>query len=393
MGVPLSSSGVPPFPAYPSAPSASAPTPAAAWPPSSAYADPHAFLYAPPHADPLSNSEERSPDADQPSFDLSAPPLSLDSFRSEYQRMMEYICGLFPQAAGAPPVTPPLRALFESFFAASTPSQQSLSFNWFDRVRTALVDADAHMASGRSNRYLPPRHISYVVHGEHASGKAVPINESLLAHFDKPLRPSLLVGLAVCDSMALEASFCAQSEALSYSMWVLSGLLGFVCPQGFTPADPALFNQLVMALSKSFAHQTQVSASHTAYICHKWLEFYLSHLPTYFSNVTKCSMLSSPAVFVDSLFREEDVTRFLDATRSSSSLRSQQAMVDVASRQSSTSSSRARRYSPSRSPYRSPARRRRQASGLPSRPQKKVQFDSQAPSSAMKSPCKSHFRD
>ena len=171
------------------------------------------------------------------------------------------------------------------------------------------------------------------------------------------------------------------------------GLLRFVRLQGITPADPALFNQLMTALSKSLAHQAQVSASHTAYICHKQREFYLSHLPAYFSDVTKCSMLSSPAVFADSLFHEEDVTRFLDATRSSSSLRSQQAMVDVASRRSSTSSSHERRFSPNRSPNCSPALHRRQASGSPSCPQKKVRFNSPAPSSAIESPRKSHFRD
>ena len=141
-------------------------------------------------------------------------------------------------------------------------------------VHTALVDADSHMvsllASGRSERlFLPPRHTSYAVRGEHASGKAVPVNKSLLAHFDKPLRPFLLVGLSVHDAMALEASFCTQSEALLYSLWVLSGLLGFVRLQGFTPADPAFFSQLVTALSKNLGHPAQVSASHTTYICHK----------------------------------------------------------------------------------------------------------------------------
>ena len=131
-------------------------------------------------------------------------------------------------------------------------------------------------------------------------------------------------------------------------MWVLSGLLGFVRLQGFTPADPALFNQLVTAHSKSLAHQAQVSASHTTYICHKRREFnfYLSHLPAYFSDVTKLSMLSSPAVFADSLFREEDVSRFLDATLSFSSLWSQQAMVDVASGRSSASTYCTHRFSP-----------------------------------------------
>ena len=212
-----------------------------------------------------------------------------------------------------------------------------------------------------------------------------------MAHFDCPLRPNLQLGITVCEAMALEASFRAQSEALSYSMCAF-GPVGFVRLQGFSPADSALFKQLVTALSKSLAHQTQVSASHTAFLCRRRQEFYLSHLPAYFSDVTKRSMLSSPAVFADSLFREEDVARLLEATRSSSSLKSQQVMVDVTSCRSSASAPRQRRSSPSRSPCHSSAQRRRQSSGS-SRPSKRVRFDSPAPSSSLKSLCKSHFRD
>ena len=328
-------------------------------------------------------------------MDPSAPPLSLDSARSEYRRMIDYVCSLFPQAAGVPPSAPPPRALFESFFAPAAPS---INFNWFDRVRTALVDADtrvaALLASGRPERLILPQRLgSYAVRGDCCLGRAVPLNKSLLSHFERPLRPTLQMGVTVRDAMALEASCRAQSEALSYSMWVLSGLLGFVHLQDFTSADPALFNQLVTALSKSLAHQAQVTASHTTFLCHRRREFYLSHLPAYFSNVTKRAMLSSPAVYADSLFREEDVSHLLEATRSSSSLKSQQVMVDVASRLPSSSSFRQRRSSPARSSRRSPTQRRWQSSASPSRASKRVRFDSPALSSALKSPRKSHFRD
>ena len=57
----------------------------------------------------------------------------------------------------------------------------------------------------------------------------------------------------------------------------------FIRIQGFTPSDPALFNQLVTALSKSLAHQAHVAA------CHKRREFYLSHLPAYVTDATKRS--------------------------------------------------------------------------------------------------------
>ena len=390
VGVPPSS-GVPPSPLYSSAATAYAvAAPAPAWPPSYPY-DPYAPSAPLASTDPFSDDDEHFPDDIPNPLDPSAPPLSLDSARSEYCRMIDYVCGLFPQAAGVPPP----RALFESFFAPATPS---INFNWFDRVCTSLVDADSRvaalLASGRPERLILPQRLgSYAVRGECSLGRAVSVNESLLSHFERPLRPTLQMGITVRDAMALEASCRVHSEALSYSMWVLLRLLGFVRLQDFNPTDPALFNQLVTALSKSLAHQAQVTDSYTVFLCHHRRGFYLSHLPAYFSDVTKRSMLSSTAVYADSLFREEDVSRLLEATRSSSSLKSQQAMVDVASRRPSSSSVRQRRGSPSRSPRRSPAQRRRQSSASPSRASKRVRFDSPAPSSALKSPRKSHFRD
>ena len=128
--------------------------------------------------------------------------------------MVEYISGLFPMASGVPPVEPPPRALFESFFAPVPPASQSLAFNWFECVRTALIDANARvaslLASGRPERLLlPQRMATYAVRGECSHGRAVPVNESLLAHFERPLRPNLHLGLTVRDAMALEASFRA----------------------------------------------------------------------------------------------------------------------------------------------------------------------------------------
>ena len=93
-------------------------------------------------------------------------------------------------------------------------------------------------------------------------------------------------------------------------------------------------------------------------------------------------MLAAPSVCADSLFAEADIARLLADTQTSSFLRSQQALVDVASRGSGVCR---RRSSPARSPSRaSSARRRRRESGSPSRQAKRVRFDSPAPSTAMK---------
>ena len=93
-------------------------------------------------------------------------------------------------------------------------------------------------------------------------------------------------------------------------------------------------------------------------------------------------MLTS-LVCADMLFAEADVARLLVDTQTSSSLRSQQASVDVVSRGSGT---RRRRFSLGRSPSRSsPSRRRRREFGSPNRQSKRARFDSPAPSSALKS--------
>ena len=107
---------VTPLPVYAASASAS-------WHPPSAY-PPDPFVSAAPQAsaDPLTDEDERFPEDDHAHIDPSTPPLSLDSARSEYLRMIEYICGLFPHAAGVPPSAPPPRALFESSFAPVTPA-------------------------------------------------------------------------------------------------------------------------------------------------------------------------------------------------------------------------------------------------------------------------------
>ena len=358
----------------------------------------------PPSAPPLSDFDTGADDAFAPGFgdpdssgaaspDPGAPtpsPLS-DSARAEVRRMYQYLVDLFPQSAGSSPAPFPPRALFEELFAAPPSPHQPVFLSWFERVQSTLSDADARilalLASGRpESSLLPPRLSQYSVGGGSASGSAAQVNLSLLAMFERPLRPSLHLGLTLREASLMESSSRALSEAESHAMWLLSGLLGFVRLQGFSPSDSQLFNTLVSSLSKCLAHQASVSASLTAFMGVKRRQFYLSHLPAYFSDVNKRAMLAAPIFCADSLFLESDVTRLLSDTQTSSSLKSQQAMVDVASNKSGP---RCRRFSPARSPARSsPARRRRLDSGSPARGSKRVHFDSPAPASALKPPNK-----
>ena len=182
--------------------------------------------------------------------------------------MYQYLVDLFPQAAGSSQAPPPPRALFEEFFAAPLSPHQPVFVMWFERVHSTLYEADSRimslLASGRpESSLLPPHNTQYSVGGEASLGSAAPVNPSLLAMFEHPLRPSLHLGLTVREAALLEASSRALSESLSHAMWLLPGLLGFVRFQGFSPSDGPLFNTLVTSLSKCLAHQASISASHT----------------------------------------------------------------------------------------------------------------------------------
>ena len=335
VSLPVAPVSAPLFRPFAADPAPSVPVPAAPLPSApmaflgpSSYA-PHPFLSDPPFVVP----EDAAPDALPRDADSAVPAVVPESVQSEFRSMLSFLVDLFPQVVGAPSVPPLPRALFEDFFGSSAPTSVFLS--WFERVRTALSDADSLLASflssGRADfSFLPPRNSSYAVRGEFASGQAALVNPSLLSLFEKQLKPSYHVGLSVLEAAALEASLRFQSEALSHSMWVLSGLLGFVRLQNFAPADSSLFNTLVTSLSKSLAHQASLCASHTAFLVLKRRQFYLSHLPAYFSDANKCAMLAAPAVCSDFLFTKADVSRLLSDTQTSWSLRSQQALVDVA---------------------------------------------------------------
>ena len=143
--------------------------------------------------------------------------------------------------------------------------------NWFEGVRSALSEADSHLASfvasGRGDfLFLPSRSSSYAVHGDFALGGAAPINPSLLSLFERRLKPSYHVGLSIREAAALEASLRSQSEALLHSMWVISPLLAFVRLQNFTLEDSSLFHTLVTSLHKSLAHQASLTATHTVFL-------------------------------------------------------------------------------------------------------------------------------
>ena len=174
--------------------------------------------FAPGFVDP-DTSGAAAPDPEAP-----APPPLSDSARAEVRRMYQYLVDLFPQAAGSSQTPLPPRTLFEEFFAASSALHQPVFLTWFERVRSPLSEADARiislLASGRpESSLLPPRQTQYSVGSSSSLGSAAPVNPSLLAMFDRPLRPLLHLGLALREAALLESSSSrALSESQSHAM-------------------------------------------------------------------------------------------------------------------------------------------------------------------------------
>ena len=142
-----------------------------------------------------------------------------ESAWSEFHLTMAFIVDLFPQSAGSPSVPPP-RALFEDFFSSSVPPPPPIFLNWFERIHSALADADSclasFVASGRgAYLFLPSCSSTYAVHGDFALGGAAPVNSSLLSLFEWRLKPTHHGGLTIREAAALPRNCVEQCGSRS----------------------------------------------------------------------------------------------------------------------------------------------------------------------------------
>ena len=95
-----------------------------------------AFAFDPGFWDPM------APDPEAP-----LPQSVPESVRAEVPRMYQYLVDLFSQSAGSLQAPPPPRVLFEEFFFSASAPQQPVYLSWFERVRSALSEANARLAS------------------------------------------------------------------------------------------------------------------------------------------------------------------------------------------------------------------------------------------------------
>ena len=324
------------------------------------------------------------------SFDSDVDPPPPPTRSADYRRMLEFIVDSFPSARGEPLPQRIAQCAFESLFPGrEEPSSPLPTLALYQRVQQVMEDADKrlakHVDSNRWDRSLLPRrkHI-YCVPGFSTENPYTEVNSSLEEHLSNKVSLSRHVPMAASECQALEATFRAQAEALSHSMWVLTGLLSLIKQEGFVPSDQSLFLQLVNSLSMGLAHQANIAASGITFSTLKRRQLYHGHLHKTYSASLRKELLKAPACSSSgSLFREEDISKLLTVSDQTSSLRNSRALVDMV-----------KIFSRSRSPHRSPSRLAGppHRSRTPPRSPKRVRFAGTPPPparSSSKSPSRS----
>ena len=92
---------------------------------------------------------------------------------------------------------------------------------------------------------IPSYKALYFVPDNLSRARTLPLNEVLEAVLTKVPQSSRLANISIKELSVLESSFRAQAEALSHSMWVLTGLITFLKQDGYFPSDSVLFNQFI----------------------------------------------------------------------------------------------------------------------------------------------------
>ena len=215
---------------------------------------------------------------------------------------------------------------------------------------------------------LPKRKSIYCVANFSEDSPHLVPNSSLDDLLSKKVSLGRSVFLSVGDCQALEATFRAQVETLSHSMWVLSGLLALIRKEGFLPNDQALFQTLVSSLSMGLAHQANMASSGITFAALKRRQLYTSHMPDHYSKSLRKELLKAASCSGVSLFKSEDLVRLSASNQESSSLRQQNALVRIVSS-----------FVRSRSPRSSPSRSGSSRSRSPGRSPKRVRFSGTPP--------------
>ena len=257
----------------------------------SAHAPPPRFSSAPPGTPRDSGSE----DSDSGSSSASAAP------DSSAAQLAELVYDFFPEARPVSDSAPPPRCSFESWFDPSPASSFSQPcyrvYPQVDAVESEVADhaAALHRRSKPLSAVLPRNIRRYAVADQLPFVAPQPVNPSFSRLAGASAVGSKRWGSVTFAEMArLERLFRCQLEAMSSSLWMMSGILAVLKRDGFNASTPGLFNTAIASISASLAFQARTAASGSAFLRSKRRESLLAHSKVPIPEPQKRALIVNP---------------------------------------------------------------------------------------------------
>ena len=179
---------------------------------------------------------------------------------------------------------PPPRCGFESWFDP-LPASSSSRPHYRVYPRVAAVESEVsdraavlHRRSKPLSAVLPRNVLRYAVVDQPHFAAPQPVNPPF-----SRLAGATAVGskrwgsVTFAEMERLERLFRTQLEAMSSSLWMMSGMLAMLKRDGFNPSTPGLFNTAISSVSASLAFQARAAASGSVFLRAKRRESLLAH--------------------------------------------------------------------------------------------------------------------
>ena len=137
-----------------------------------------------------------------------------------------------------------------------------------------------------------------------------------------------MISFSFDEAAKVESLTKGQLDSFSLSFWLFSTVLHWFKELGFTPPDPALYEQLVQSLSLSFVSFASSSAALAMYFQAKRQEGVLSHFLARVGLHFHRDLASSSFSGLD-LFDEEVLAKVIAASREDTHLNAQLSLAKV----------------------------------------------------------------
>ena len=206
--------------------------------------------------------------------------------------MKDFLTHVHPQCHGCE---------FEEFFSVSysaPAARQNLAI--YPRV-SELVDASSDRASRLAResrplyRVVPLKRKMFHVgdQPDYCAARFLNPDFSRISK-NKNILKTLASSVSLADLEKLDRGSCTILAGDSQCFWLLSSLLAQLKDEGYKPADPALFDKNISALSAGLASQTTMAAGMSVFITTKRRESYLAHASCLIAESVKRDLLVTP---------------------------------------------------------------------------------------------------